>query len=881
MTDKLAVLSTQAAVSSQANPPGPVDAIPNSDVIHHAEAADEEPYTIKCICKFKGDDGNTIYCETCDTWQHIDCFYPDNREEAIREDFAHSCADCNPRPLNRQKAIERVSQLGTSKGESDNSDKKTKRTPSKSHKKKSKPSDAPVNGHFGSIEGGKHASSNDPHHNHHPSKKSKTSHRPSLSLSSQPPKRSPSFGHPRSNPTHPPSPATTPPDLPDDFQIHHYSAGFCALYNELDVPDSHNNAFASLAIPTALSRWLREPDVMKQEVGRTRAEVFQDDHALLNDSQPKLEVKDTTRSIDPSTILRWRFVKSTVPIDKDVPLIELNGEIGFQKDYCADVDNLWADLSSPLPFVFFHPVLPLYIDTRKEGSLARFVRRSCKPNAQLDTFLTGGSEYHFWLVSDRYIPAHEQITLPWDFRLEKSVCAKWLHLLGLSEDDGAAQDEFDLDESEYTAISNWIDRILSEYGGCACNLENNCAFARFHRHYLFGKSQARNAKKRSRTKPRPHTVSPTETSHATNSRSASEGRLDDMVDKDVKDDVAMMRGKPPLEERPPPRQGSFDQLGILTEPTDRDKRKVAMVEDSFRRMEQQQQPPRKKKRVSDGTPSASSKNRSRNPSSAPTPGAPPPAGPRPAYCDAGTQTDPVPGVWFSEPAKSVCPPKRIISLSKRLLSHRHKWRADLERRLSISSVATAADVAVETTPQILEEKLGFLKPIEEETSVPMDSQAGDAEPPAVPAAEPPTVGDEKDESLPQAKMADLRIETSSVPILDTSGASGSKTTSPLSTTSPITTPAAAPGSLSGSHSAVVNGPAVNPSPIKKKLTLSDYTKSRMNKTAIKSTSSTVGPASAKTSPAEDIKIEVTAEPMAIDKVDGVSSPSAKAAPANM
>ncbi|KAH7374095.1 hypothetical protein BKA64DRAFT_649117 [Cadophora sp. MPI-SDFR-AT-0126] len=72
------------------------------------EASDEEePYTIKCICDFYEDDGNTIYCETCDTWQHIECFYPGRVEEASRDDFEHSCADCKPRPLDRRQAKER------------------------------------------------------------------------------------------------------------------------------------------------------------------------------------------------------------------------------------------------------------------------------------------------------------------------------------------------------------------------------------------------------------------------------------------------------------------------------------------------------------------------------------------------------------------------------------------------------------------------------------------------------------------------------------------------------------------------------------------------------------------------------------------------------
>ncbi|KAK2018380.1 hypothetical protein LZ32DRAFT_371014 [Colletotrichum eremochloae] len=73
-----------------------------------ATIEDEEPYIIKCICNYPHDDGQTIYCETCDTWQHIECYYPDNLEGATREDFHHSCAECEPRPLDQQRAIERI-----------------------------------------------------------------------------------------------------------------------------------------------------------------------------------------------------------------------------------------------------------------------------------------------------------------------------------------------------------------------------------------------------------------------------------------------------------------------------------------------------------------------------------------------------------------------------------------------------------------------------------------------------------------------------------------------------------------------------------------------------------------------------------------------------
>ena len=52
-----------------------------------------------CICAYADDDGNTIFCERCTTWQHIDCYYPHRAKDASREDFEHVCAECRPRPM--------------------------------------------------------------------------------------------------------------------------------------------------------------------------------------------------------------------------------------------------------------------------------------------------------------------------------------------------------------------------------------------------------------------------------------------------------------------------------------------------------------------------------------------------------------------------------------------------------------------------------------------------------------------------------------------------------------------------------------------------------------------------------------------------------------
>ena len=58
--------------------------------------------TIKCICGFVGDDGNTVLCEGCNTWQHIICFY----EPAEDVPDVHECIDCAPRPMNTRRAAD-------------------------------------------------------------------------------------------------------------------------------------------------------------------------------------------------------------------------------------------------------------------------------------------------------------------------------------------------------------------------------------------------------------------------------------------------------------------------------------------------------------------------------------------------------------------------------------------------------------------------------------------------------------------------------------------------------------------------------------------------------------------------------------------------------
>ena len=70
-------------------------------------AEDDEEYIIKCICDFQEDDGNTVYCEKCETWQHIICYYDQKEVPDL-----HNCADCEPRSTNARLATERQKRNG-------------------------------------------------------------------------------------------------------------------------------------------------------------------------------------------------------------------------------------------------------------------------------------------------------------------------------------------------------------------------------------------------------------------------------------------------------------------------------------------------------------------------------------------------------------------------------------------------------------------------------------------------------------------------------------------------------------------------------------------------------------------------------------------------
>ncbi|KAI9710409.1 MAG: hypothetical protein M1812_007445 [Candelaria pacifica] len=75
----------------------------NANIPITPEAENEELLTINCGCGFQFDlEGDLVFDERCKTWQHIKCYYP-----TMDVPDEHHCVDCEPRPFDRQDAIDR------------------------------------------------------------------------------------------------------------------------------------------------------------------------------------------------------------------------------------------------------------------------------------------------------------------------------------------------------------------------------------------------------------------------------------------------------------------------------------------------------------------------------------------------------------------------------------------------------------------------------------------------------------------------------------------------------------------------------------------------------------------------------------------------------
>ena len=558
---------------------------------------DEEAYTIKCICGFFDDDGDTVLCEPCQTWQHIICYY--EPEDRPKEEDSHGCVDCEPRPLDAKRATE-CQREQRSRGEKpDIIERKAKSKATKSHKKKIKVPDYNVVQINGWPPGRNSPASHQDRAVSSPkdvvllAKKNKASHRSNGSLNSpsgpqssnQPVKRPRSGSHINHSQTkninsHPSYGYTGGP----------YSLEFLQLY-ENDPGDApmQANLFNDINITTSLSLWSYDIEALSEAThGQQAHDIFQRCDQPLDTLTHPLLRKQVKR--DESIEIEGRHPTWTyLTIDSDLPkgsiVGELRGKIGHMQDYVKDPANRWDYLRHPLPFVFFHPKLPIYIDTRSEGTCCRFLRRSCRPNAGMRTLLENGSDYRFCFVANDDLEAGAEITIAWT--LDEHI-RRYLH--DMKQDDAV--------ESESNYVADWVGKVLADYGGCACNSPEECHLARYdHRNGIpssdFSPHLTNGNSKKGRKR-----YSPETNTHGSGSRAGSES-VKHYDDEDMEGSLTGSNSTKSRSRDPTPTNGKFSGFPG-EEISAREKRKIAAVEKTFETLEQDRQPAQKKKKRNSG-----------------------------------------------------------------------------------------------------------------------------------------------------------------------------------------------------------------------------------------------------------------------------------------
>lgn len=817
---------------------------------------DEEEYTIKCICIYADDDGNTVYCPKCDTWQHIECYYHGKK---VPEE--HFCADCFPRDLDAKKATERQRRHREAL---DGGDRKVKRPSSKGQKKKHKESGATaeqVNGWHLHDRHESMASTRDGP----PAKKPKTNHRPSgsvISMNGDSRKRAASTAQSY------PSPSKSPQDLFRFPAIPTYTSEFLELYERDQGNTNARDNEQTIQATNKLSTWRTNPSLVVCSSGQqptAKSPFVRPNQPLDQSTWPEVTVESVQKTdveYDGRCPM-WRFLRVQTSVKKDDIVGEVRGQVGMLEEYCQQKSssNRWNELRHPDPFVFFHPHMDIYIDSRKSGTRFRYLRRSCRPNVTLKTFVSDDDETHHCFVASKDIQAGSELTTTWFL------------------DSGMFSVDADRDDSEQAQNRriDWVSRVLATFGDCACDGGQACLLARFDRRYPAKPVESvpkekGGRKKKSKTK---HTISPFSTGHATNSRAGSEPKLlDDDEQFDHRSTSGSSRSGGHSRDITPVNVAALDADPVLGSGlTARELRKIQMAEKAFAQREQEkkdqngQGQQRKKKRTSGGstlnTPNVNTSKQLGHPSHShpatpsgqltkshdPYLGSPPPPRgsssrakstdtanrseskkQRPVYISISVQTDPEESDMPMPPVKrrKFCTPTQ--RLLRRLLEDRARQSRQVSPQTSPKQDPKEPNLGPSATTQDIE-----MKDAEagggagENTSAPPQSPRGGSSPVNVGTTAYPLPSQAAHTLNAFQSPGAPRLHLSTMPPVPTFPPSGISGTTPPATATTTSQSPLPLNSASGSYPMIPSS-VVTPSPARKKLSLGDYMSRRLAST---------------------------------------------------
>lgn len=165
-------------------------------------------------------------------------------------------------------------------------------------------------------------------------------------------------------------------------------------------------------------------------------------------------------------------------------LMEVTGDILLKSEFKFDPINDFVILGTPLSHIMFYPTLDLCIDTRQFGNKARYIRRSCHPNAELRNVVLPQSRedktIHLGLFARHAIEKGQEVTISWNWQrghIAWKENMNW-HQQHKQKNGDHVNEHQVIDEEEErrkkATIKNMLDRFEKEFGVCACQNKRRC-----------------------------------------------------------------------------------------------------------------------------------------------------------------------------------------------------------------------------------------------------------------------------------------------------------------------------------------------------------------------------------------------------------------------
>ncbi|KAF8463989.1 hypothetical protein BDZ91DRAFT_260817 [Kalaharituber pfeilii] len=430
---------------------------PHLSADHHKT---EESSEIRCICGFTHDDGFTIACDQCDTWQHGFCV--DIAEDEVPDRY--ECPSCLPRPLDVRKATE------YQKNRQDREEKSRRKKPKASTTNASRRKDVSNlavhnNGPGPPLVQDRVGGSVKPPtpKETQPSRKRGNNRaaapaNPPIINSYFPEPTNGAFTHSvgllTPNAPSPTQTVGTDRNVDGDSDTDMEKSNQTFMYDFTDITNKKDH-YANKEVQMFV-------EAMASSVPDERRFSSEDIPARL----PGVSVKPAFNSSSYSQSQRFIITLDTACREGQLVAI-CKGDIVFEQSYKHDGINQYSILRHPKPHVFFHPPTHICIDSRIHGSIARFAKRSCRPNTILDTLVVDGSEVMFGLFAAKPLEANAVLTIEWEWSGSQAI----QRLVNGTELD-------QLDNEDYQDALNWVNQLVSDIGDCACVDKEECLFTK-------------------------------------------------------------------------------------------------------------------------------------------------------------------------------------------------------------------------------------------------------------------------------------------------------------------------------------------------------------------------------------------------------------------